>query len=297
MNPSQTLCRLVSACTLIVLAAMWFQACSPSATIEPEPTLQTNPPGAGVAGTGGTGGSNATRTPRCPSGRGPEMVLLEGPTGPYCMDRTEVTKGHYKLFLEEVGTEPHKLSKEYAHLNDFAQCAKANHEFNPSGYEEPHLVFDWTPQDRMHHVDVCDAYAYCTWAGKRLCGKMGGGKGSEESGSKPETSEWMWACTNGGTSKYPTGDSYEPGICTYKFKHEENGENQCRGNKFPYEQIEDLIGGVTEHTSECVWKDENTSLGCGIRGGNHGSSIFDCNFAFTSVGAASGGIRCCADAE
>lgn len=305
-------------CVCLALTVKSLQGCSPSSKIEPEPT--TLLPGAGLAGAGGAGGmgetagqggfsgvdgtsgmggSSSSKPVHCPSGRGPNMVLLEGPTGSYCMDRTEVTKGHYKSFMAEVGTSPDKLAPQYADLKNFAQCAKANFEFGPSGYDEPGPVFEWNEKDPMRDVDVCDAYAYCRWAGKRLCGKMGGGVATEESGSSPETSEWMWACTNGGTSKFPTGSSYEPGVCEYKYKYEEGKESQCRGNTSPYDQIEDLLGGVTEFTSECIWKDGTFSKGCGVRGGspNGMSDQLNCGFRFTSINSPGGGIRCCADPE
>lgn len=225
------------------------------------------------------------------------MVLLEGPTGPYCMDRTEVTKGHYKTFLNEVGTSAEKLASSFDYLKNFAQCAKANYEFGPKGFTDPQHVFKWNEKDPMHGIDVCDAYAYCRWAGKRLCGKMGGGVGTEESGSSPETSEWMWACTNGGTSKYPTGSSYDPQVCAYNDEYKEGKENQCRGNTSPYDQIENILGGVSEYTQECAWEGDFFTYGCGIRGASGGPENLDCSFGRTGVTSGGGGIRCCADPE
>jgi len=215
------------------------------------------------------------------------------------MDRTEVTKGHYKAFLTEVGTSAYNLASKYDDLRNFSNCAKANYELGPKGFTEPDHVFEWNEKDSMHDVDACDAYAYCRWAGKRLCGKMGGGIGTEKSGSSPETSEWMWACTNGGTTKFPTGSSYEPGVCVLNHKHEEGKESQCRGTNSPYDQIENLLGGVLEFTSECNWNENSIAYGCGVRGS---SSVgkpdqLDCSIGVTGLIDGGGGIRCCADAE
>jgi hypothetical protein len=45
---------------------------------------------------------------KCPSGeRGPEMTMIDGPQGTrYCIDRTEVTQGQYKQFVDAVGARP-----------------------------------------------------------------------------------------------------------------------------------------------------------------------------------------------
>ena len=61
-------------------------------------------------------------------------------------------------------------------------------------------------------VDWCDADAFCEFAGKRLCGAIGGGSltlGNADGG----TSQWYVACSMGGTRIYPYGNTYAAGEC------------------------------------------------------------------------------------
>src|SRR5262249_40663852 len=71
------------------------------------------------------------------------------------------------------------------------------------------------PADRpVHAVDWCDAFAYCAWAGKRLCGRIAGGSVDPTFGTDlASESEWYNACSRGGQHAYPYGDTYDPRAC------------------------------------------------------------------------------------
>ncbi len=55
-------------------------------------------------------------------------------------------------------------------------------------------------------VDWCDAVAYCKWAGKRLCGHIGGGGADFANPDDAGVSQWFNACSGGGTMKFAYGD-------------------------------------------------------------------------------------------
>ena len=62
-------------------------------------------------------------------------------------------------------------------------------------------------------IDWCDAAAYCQWAGKRLCGAIGGGETPEAKMFDAATDEWLYVCTNGGKSQYPYGNVGDASKC------------------------------------------------------------------------------------
>lgn len=140
----------------------------------------------------------------CPSGRGSPMVRI----GKYCIDVTETTVDQYYAFIDDTAaggavTVPggcgFKTSYEPS-LDDAEDClASTNDRANGS---LPVVC-----------VDFCDAYAYCAWAGKRLCGVNGEPALSQSDLSDPHVSEWMNACTNGGASAYPYGNDFIEGAC------------------------------------------------------------------------------------
>jgi hypothetical protein len=106
------------------------------------------------------------------------------------MDATEVTNADYAVFLASgVPTEP----SVYTH----SSCA-FNSSFEPAPLGAP-AAFDGTcpgflPETRspLTCVDWCDAWAYCAWAGKRLCGASFGLPITE-----PSESVWRIACDSG----------------------------------------------------------------------------------------------------
>ena len=170
----------------------------------------------GVAGqdassTGGAGGTaggmadaaadstiDASDSGTCPSLPGPAMIPVED----FCIDQTEVTSEQYKVFLD-------------ANPPTSGQPA-------PCGWNTTYVPDDsgsctglWDPVARKDHpvvcVDWCDAFAYCKWAGKRLCGSRQGTAADYFSVDDPAQSRWTAACLTGGAYSY--SNVYEPAAC------------------------------------------------------------------------------------
>jgi formylglycine-generating enzyme required for sulfatase activity len=152
------------------------------------------------------------------------------------------------------------------------------------------------------YVDWCDAYAYCLGAGKRLCGKIGGGPNTYTDFSNAGFSQWYYVCSFNGMRKFPYGNIYDPSRCnTYLSSNVDShtdvrAKSNCQSG-FP--GIYDLSGNVAE------WEDSCEGLGmhqyCRVRGG---SSSPDLDYEYTSCGTVdygsnrsttdrNYGFRCC----
>ncbi len=246
----------------------------------------------GIGGAGGNGGSGgAGGSGGCPAAPGPPMVDVGG----YCIDATEVTNAHYAAFL---ATSPPIQNQPFYCYNGPAWPLLNDINFVPSGGWPP-------PPGKENHpvvyVDWCDARAYCVWAGKRLCGKIGGGQMPYNDYANASQSQWYRACSAAGTLDYPYGNSYEPLSC--------NGQDYGAGATLPvgqaaqceggYPGIFDLSGNVHEWEDACNGVSGNND-GCHIRGGSYlvsASHLLKCGSPF-SVNRQSAtytrGFRCCA---
>jgi hypothetical protein len=157
----------------------------------------------------------------------------------------------------------------------------------------------------------CDAKAYCSWAGKRLCGKVGGGQFSMAGSDKPETlegtntklSEWGFTCSQGARTRFPYGSQHQDGACVDTAYKKDHGLDQyagvdvksdptCHGQSSPYDAVYDLVGSVGEFEDAIL-----PPQVVGVRS-NNGTIEFDCStVAPTGIDTASSavGFRCCAD--
>ena len=136
------------------------------------------------------------RVVTCSGTAGPSLVNL----GPFCIDSTEVTNAHYAAFLAAAGNDKSRLPPSCSTKTTFvppqlwpATAAKAAH---------PVVWVDW-----------CDAYAYCAFAGKRLCGAIGGGPSALASLADKNVDQWYSACSASGASTFPYGSKYVSGKC------------------------------------------------------------------------------------
>jgi len=233
----------------------------------------------GSTGTAMNDGGNAN----CPSGRGPTMVALDAVGGPhFCIDSTEVTRAEYKAFLD---TGP-------STSNQWPTCAW-NTTFLPDAGS-----IDFSDDNApMIEVDWCDALAFCTWAGKRLCGSIADG-GAIAFGDAPDPakSEWMVACTKNGSRPYPYGQMPHVDTCNdmgTKTSHVGSFPN-CNGG---YDGIFDMAGNVSELENACDSLSSDGGGICAAAGGSYLSAPASCALADSTAATdklATVGFRCCA---
>jgi formylglycine-generating enzyme required for sulfatase activity len=182
----------------------------------------------------------------CPVSSGPVMLHA----GSFCIDSTQVTNGQYADFLaQDGGAMPAACSYKTTHVPDSWPAARVD-----------------TP---VTYIDWCDAYAFCTWAGKRLCGKVGGGPSTSLADN---TDQWYAACSHGddGAHAYAYGNSFVLGTCN-------TPESSDAGDIVPvaslplcvggYPGLHDMIGNVYEWEDSCVGTSGESDL-CVTRSGS-----------------------------
>jgi hypothetical protein len=194
----------------------------------------------------------------CPSGGGPRMVPVSATDGPsYCIDSTEVTKKQYADFL---ATTPSTTGQP-------ANCTW-NLSFVPTAGFPPATGDENKP---VGYVDWCDAIAFCAWAGKRLCGKIGGGPLTMAAATQSDLSQWDNACSAGGNQSYPYGDSFVDGACNTGSVSDVKASPCCQGG---VPGVYDLVGNAIEWEDACDAKSPNIeSQQCASRGGSDCDSI------------------------
>ncbi|MCC6521753.1 MAG: SUMF1/EgtB/PvdO family nonheme iron enzyme [Polyangiaceae bacterium] len=205
--------------------------------------------------------NSQTKLCACPTGM---VIAAIAGGGSYCIDAYEVTNDEYVVF---VNANPQ--------LPNLPAACTANTVFVPSGTWPPPAGTGKFPVVRM---DWCDAFTYCAYAGRHLCGKVGGGTNAFGAYADPAMSEWFNACTAQGTNDYPYGDVYGAGMC--------NDSAPLDPEPTPPALPPACQGGVPGlyHMSgnAAEWEDSCDALGqCRVRGG--------------SVTSDQTGLRCDAD--
>lgn len=292
----------------------WLAACSGS---EESHQGQTSAGGGGQGGTssGASGSSSHCATDK----KGPALVEIPMAAGGVtCIDATEVTRAQYAEFVQTT---------EAAEVNQPSECA-----FNTTFVAEAECMAypsvcqgDECGSHPQVCVDWCDAHAYCQWAGKHLCGKVGGGTlsvGVDDTFDATQ-SEWMNACSSGRSAQpadtfWPYGDTYLPDACNGYG----NATTGCEGNgdtcttvpvgSLPsctpsgaYSGVFDLSGNVLEWTDSCgLVEDGGEYLRCEYRGGTYEQTSLTLGLGESCVFPSSAyrptveyglGFRCCDD--
>jgi formylglycine-generating enzyme required for sulfatase activity len=119
--------------------------------------------------------------------------------GLFCIDSTEVTNAQYLEFLQ---TNPSLATQTSVCSWNMSYTPTSGWPFAAGQEQHPVVYVDW-----------CDAAAYCAWAGKRLCGRIGGGSAAYTDYANAMTIEQYHACTGGGARTYPYGNTYDPRAC------------------------------------------------------------------------------------
>ena len=228
--------------------------------------------GAG-AGDASAADANDGGTP-CPAGRGPAMVRI----GAFCIDSTEVAMADYATFLADAGSGAANAPS--CSGNDVHPNTSGGGLYDPGGH----------PRLPVNSVDWCDAYAYCAWAGKRLCA----------------LSEWRDACSHGGERVFPYGADYDgtagcngadAALGTAPLLVDVGSRTACQGG---YAGLFDMSGNVWEWVDSCEACDAGRC--CRHVGGSYGNSPPNLQCTPPNEGAVldgqdshdlSVGFRCC----
>jgi sulfatase modifying factor 1 len=259
---------------------------------------------AGVAsgGVGGSAGNAATAGGPCsgvsdPGKEPPKMLPIARGAECRFIDQTEVTVGEYQNFLAVAPADRPPASDVCSWktgtagatgdpLEPDAACLSATDGGDTDG-ALPVACVDW-----------CDAEAYCTWAGKRLCEGSYGGANFKD----PAKSIWYDACASAAGTAYPYGSSYDSAAC--------NGADHpgCSGacdlvpagsltGCLDPEGVSDLSGNVAEWVNECDSVVGATDE-CYVRGGsvNDSGNNLRCDSVVSHVRSFTSrfvGFRCC----
>ena len=240
--------------------------------------------GAPDSGADGPPPSDAGADGACVGAAGPVMVSV----GPFCIDTTEVTNDQYQVFLDAVVQ---------GGVQQPPECA-SNTNFTPTIAWPPSTSTKAKP---VVGIDWCDAHAYCTWAGKRLCGAVDGGA-TASADFATAADQWHFACSHGGAADhvFPYGMTYDPARCNDLEYRPEAGVLPvgtvvgCVGG-FP--GIFDMSGNVEEWEDSCALGAGGVVY-CRNRGGAfpHTGATVACAADSTNVRdfvSDHTGVRCC----
>jgi len=223
----------------------------------------------------------------CRGPRGPGGIYIAAPGGDFCIDATEVTNGAYRAFT---------LARPNWGATDQPAYCSWNTSLMPADPMWPRPGEDRFPVA----VDWCDAWSYCNWAGKRLCGQIGGGPIAEQFAAAPDRSQWYRACAGSMSSPYPYGASYDPRRCNgVEFatpQAREVGIRSCEGS---YPGLFDMSGNLFEWIDACLAL-TGADDSCRMMGGGFSSPNYELTCDYRALNprnhlVANIGFRCCAD--
>ena len=161
-------------------------------------------------------------------------------TTSFYTDSTEVTVAEYALFLKAKGKDLAGQAKE----------CEWNDTYEPLFEQGLPAVL---PNHPVTNVDYCDAAAYCSWADKQLCAKIGGGELQSADLADPQKSQWFLACAGPKGQGYPYGTAFKSGACNDGMPVGTlavvGSYAQCQGY---YPGLFDMIGNALEWTGTCL---------------------------------------------
>jgi sulfatase modifying factor 1 len=243
------------------------------------------PAGSPDAGSDAGADTGPPPPPACIATGGPALVNV----GAFCVDATEVTNDQYSAFLASSPATSLAPAPACTYKTSFAPSTAI-----PSGKGSYPVVY----------VDWCDAYAFCAWAGKHLCGAIGGGSSSKANAANKLVDEWYVACSMDGANVYPyCGNAYVQGKCNDS-EAKVNGSRPvgsftgCVGG---YPGVSDMNGNAYEWEDACDVS-AGASDSCVIRGGAwdfSGTAYGGCNTYFNDYTVERSdtfndtGFRCC----
>jgi formylglycine-generating enzyme len=188
---------------------------------------------------------------RCPQKAGTATMI---DLGDFCIDATETTRRQYAAFLSSG---PTNVLPSVCAGNSFVLGGDLMIDTTCSPDEKD---LTKNPDHPVVCVDWCDAAAYCAWAGKRLCGAIGGGSQPFDdlaTLNDVKKSEWYAACAGGQSTPrvYTYGDTWNPGACvdkTIDATADVGSKPLCHGPPGTAQAaVYDMTGNVYEWVDSC----------------------------------------------
>lgn len=239
-------------------------------------SADTSPESSADAPESGDSGCPGTKGPR------PERVLLDGGKS-VCIDRTEVTFSQYGEFLD--------ASKSALVLPP--GCTM------PRDHAPTHAMAPGEESYPVYGVDWSDAFAFCQWAGKRLCGSTRGGPLPPGEANTP-SDQWWAACSASGSRSFPYGPAYMGALCNTADSKVDPKIGVVEDHPQCVEatgKVFDLSGNAFEWQDSC--SSATSDATCFIRGGDYsqGESTSGCGSAISQPRTQKQrwGFRCCGD--
>ncbi len=208
--------------------------------------------------------------------------------GGFGIDSTEVSNADYDRFLTATLSPSFTVAPHPAcdANKSFARVAGCNGDARP---DLPVTCVDW-----------CDAWTFCAWEGKRLCGKIGATELTEAERSDPTKSQWFNACGGVGGQRFPYGTDARVDACSTK----DNGDAGVRpsGSTATCEGkpkgVFDMVGNVSEWEDSCGTGGAPPDNTCATRGGSisDNAATATCSFIATAKRKdvrSTLGFRCC----
>jgi len=243
-----------------------------------------------TGGNSGTGGGQSDGGPQCPSG----MVAV-GTT--HCIDATEVTTGSYAKFLNDVA--------DAGNITGNSGCSGVTDYAPASDTGCPVAPYTSDIQLPVRCVDWCSAYAYCKYAGKRLCGAVPKDSVDPSNATVKGTDQWYTACVGDGAPEdtYFYGPSFDDTLCQTSTAATKGPVNvgskpDCKSHYF--KGLVDMTGNIAEWEDSCDSATAATAK-CLVRGGSHldgTAAALSCASVQTAVRTerrSDVGFRCCWD--
>jgi formylglycine-generating enzyme len=234
----------------------------------------------------------------CAGTAGPTPVDIEGK---FCIDSTEVTFAQYLDFLAAAPSEQ-------APKCEWNVTAEGLPDFEPAETwprPDPRLAFP------VGAVDWCDAWAYCHWAGKRLCAGVAGAV-LDEGNYDTTDNELFYACSHGGENQFPYGPLFDPDACVTSDSSGPLPVQSLASCEGGYPGIFDLSGNMAEWQDTCAAvyddpRDDECRFGAGAYAPTHITKTAEYWSCATDHAATDDtvpdrdshwpelGIRCCSD--
>lgn len=273
-----------------------FAACS--SFDDADPTTTTPDGGANDAPSpiDASGSDGSTTTDAGPPDAAPEagpegMVLVATAATKFWIDAREVTTGDFLAFKQKV------VQTMGGDAGFPAICATKTALGPEPDCNGKH------PSTAVACVDWCDAFAYCQSAGKRLCGRIGGGTPLNATEARDWiSSEWMRACSGAtGANMWPYGTQPDAEACNTEERvgnevYDAGSLPGCVGSE---PGLFDMSGNVAEWLDTCGGASEGTDS-CYVQGGSYSEAVYaaQCDDQINvnrSTWSKSIGFRCCKD--